>query len=163
LIWNFCYAKDKNVPNEMRGEPGVGSMWTWTGMCADTKLVFAWQLGSRDSANAYRFMASVSDRLANRVQLTRTVTRHICKPSRKPFGADIDYGMLVKLYGGETGGRASLQERREGLPSDRPLVARMPVVHEVPLAGARYGPIALQGAGVRRSSSFQRCRSACPH
>ena len=23
-IWCFCYAKDKNLPDEMRGEPGVG-------------------------------------------------------------------------------------------------------------------------------------------
>jgi hypothetical protein len=35
-VWCFCYAKDKNVPDGMRGEPGVGSMWTWTALCADT-------------------------------------------------------------------------------------------------------------------------------
>lgn len=28
-IWPFCYAKDKNVPEEMRNQPGVGSVWTW--------------------------------------------------------------------------------------------------------------------------------------
>ena len=31
-IWAFCYAKDKNIPDEMRGEPGVGSVWTWTAL-----------------------------------------------------------------------------------------------------------------------------------
>ena len=25
-IWAFCYAKDKNLPDAMRGEPGVGSV-----------------------------------------------------------------------------------------------------------------------------------------
>ncbi len=29
-VWCFCYAKDKNLPDDMRGMPGVGSMWTWT-------------------------------------------------------------------------------------------------------------------------------------
>lgn len=45
-IWNFCYAKDKNLPDAMRGEPGVGSIWTWTALCADTKLMVSWQLGA---------------------------------------------------------------------------------------------------------------------
>ena len=43
-IWCFCYAKDKNLPDEMRGQPGVGSMWTWTALDADTKLMIAWKL-----------------------------------------------------------------------------------------------------------------------
>src|ERR1700738_3340248 len=29
-VWCFCYAKDKNLHDSMKGEPGVGSMWTWT-------------------------------------------------------------------------------------------------------------------------------------
>lgn len=98
-IWNFCYAKDKNVPDEMRGEPGVGSMWTWTGMCADTKLIFTWQLGARDTANAYRFMASMSERLAGRFQLTTDGNNQYLPAVEHYFGANIDYAMLVKLYG----------------------------------------------------------------
>src|SRR5687768_8820195 len=38
-IWNFCYAKDKNLPDTMRNMQGVGSMWTWTALCAETKLI----------------------------------------------------------------------------------------------------------------------------
>jgi len=40
----------------MRGEPGIGSMWTWTAIDADTKLIISWQLGARDVANAHAFM-----------------------------------------------------------------------------------------------------------
>jgi hypothetical protein len=29
--WCFCYAKDRYLPDEMRGQPGVGSVWTWDG------------------------------------------------------------------------------------------------------------------------------------
>jgi len=46
-IWCFCYAKDKNLPDDMRGEPGVGSIWTWTALDADSKLMISWQLGAR--------------------------------------------------------------------------------------------------------------------
>ena len=38
-IWEFCYAKEKNVPAEHKGEFGYGDVWTWTGIDADTKLV----------------------------------------------------------------------------------------------------------------------------
>ncbi len=69
-IWNFCYCKDKNLPDEMRGEPGVGSMWTWTALCTETKLIVSWRLGARDSANANVFMGDVAARVRNRFQLT---------------------------------------------------------------------------------------------
>ncbi len=42
-VWAFCYAKDKNLPDELRGQPGVGSIWTWTALRADTKLILSWQ------------------------------------------------------------------------------------------------------------------------
>ena len=38
-IWSFCYAKEKNVPNDLRGKFGFGDVWTWTALCADTKLI----------------------------------------------------------------------------------------------------------------------------
>ena len=37
-IWSFCYAKAKNVPDEKKGQFGYGDVWTWTAICADTKL-----------------------------------------------------------------------------------------------------------------------------
>ena len=69
-IWAFCYAKDKNLPDHMKGMPGVGSVWTWTALCADTKLMVSWRLGSRDAANAHHFLLDIAERMAHRVQLT---------------------------------------------------------------------------------------------
>lgn len=28
-IWQFCYAKEKNVPAEKKGQFGYGDVWTW--------------------------------------------------------------------------------------------------------------------------------------
>jgi hypothetical protein len=28
-MWAFCYAKEKNVPAEKRGQFGYGDVWTW--------------------------------------------------------------------------------------------------------------------------------------
>lgn len=47
-IWSFCYAKEKNVPERMKDDPGVGSVWTWTAIDADTKLIVSHLIGSRD-------------------------------------------------------------------------------------------------------------------
>jgi IS1 family transposase len=101
-IWCFCYGKDKNLPDEMRGQPGIGSMWTWTAIDADSKLIVSWRLGARDAANAHRFMSDVSERLANRMQLTTDGNRVYLDAVDTYFG-EIDYAMLVKHYGRETG------------------------------------------------------------
>lgn len=101
-IWNFCYAKDKNLPDEMRGMPGVGSMWTWTAMCADTKLIVSWKLGARDAANAWALIADLKDRLANRVQMTTDGNRTYVDAVDNYFGVNIDYAQLVKQYGQDT-------------------------------------------------------------
>lgn len=101
-IWNFCYAKEKNVPDKMKGLPGVGSMWTWTAMDAQTKLIFSWKLGARDAVTGGEFMRDVASRLAHRVQLTTDGLKVYLTAVEDAFGGDIDYAQLVKLYGEET-------------------------------------------------------------
>ena len=98
-IWNFCYAKDKNLPDKMRGTPGVGSMWTWTALCDTTKLIVSWRIGARDAENAQLFMADVASRLANRVQLTTDGNMTYLEAIESNFGSEIDFAQLVKLYG----------------------------------------------------------------
>lgn len=72
-IWSFCYAKEKNVPEEYKGQFGFGDVRTWTALCADTKLVPCWLIGGRNATYASKFMSDLASRLANRVQLnTRT-------------------------------------------------------------------------------------------
>jgi IS1 family transposase len=98
-IWSFVYAKQKNVPQEMRGKFGVGDVWTWTALCADTKLVPSWYVGTRDADAAYRFMSDLASRLANRVQLTTDGHHAYLSAVDMAFARDIDYAMLVKHYG----------------------------------------------------------------
>src|SRR6267142_1959056 len=62
-IWSFCYAKDKNVPVDKRGQFGFGDVWTWVALCADTKLVVTWAIGTRGAGTAYEFMHDLARRL----------------------------------------------------------------------------------------------------
>jgi len=98
-IWSFCYAKDKNVPEEKRGQFGYGDVWTWTAICADSKLIPCWRVGRRNAWDAQNFMYDLASRLANRVQLTTDGHKVYLLAVDLAFGIDIDYAMLVKLYG----------------------------------------------------------------
>jgi len=100
-IWSFCYAKQKNVPEEKQGRFGYGDVWTWTAIDADTKLVPSWLVGLRDAGHAFKFMRDLRTKLANRVQLTTDGHRAYLTAVEDTFGADVDYAMLVKLYGHE--------------------------------------------------------------
>jgi IS1 family transposase len=100
-IWQFCYAKEKNVPEELRGKFGYGDVWTWTAICADTKLVPCWLVGGRSAGYANRFISDLASRLASRVQLTTDGLRVYLDAVEQAFGMDVDYAMLVKLYGND--------------------------------------------------------------
>lgn len=100
-IWSFVYSKDKNVPEEHAGELGYGDVWTFTALDADTKLVPCWLAGWRDASYAYQFMSDLKSRLANRVQLTTDGHKVYLWAIEDAFGSEVDYAMLVKLYGPE--------------------------------------------------------------
>jgi IS1 family transposase len=97
-IWAFCYSKQKNVPEEHRGEYGYGDVWTWTAICADTKLVPSWLVGERTAEDAEVFIRDLASRLANRVQLTTDGLRLYVRAVESAFHGDIDYAQLHKIY-----------------------------------------------------------------
>jgi len=103
-IWSFCYAKDKNVPKEKQGQFGYGDVWTWTALCADSKLVPCWLVGRRDAGTAKDFMRNLAARLSHRVQLTTDGHKPYLAAVRGAFGMDVDFATLIKLYGPEPEG-----------------------------------------------------------
>ncbi|MCZ8546918.1 IS1 family transposase [Mesorhizobium qingshengii] len=110
-IWSFTAAKQKNVAAMKNSVDGAGDTWTWTALDSDSKLIISWLVGGRDGEYALAFMDDVKERLANRVQLTTDGHKAYLNAVEEAFGADIDYAMLVKMYG-EPEGKAVPQERR---------------------------------------------------
>jgi IS1 family transposase len=98
-IWSFCYAKEKNVPESKRGQFGYGDVWTFTAICADTKLVPSWLLGRRDLPTATIFMKDLAARLKNKVQLTTDGHKMYLDAVEKAFGDSVDFSQLIKIYG----------------------------------------------------------------
>ena len=100
-IWSFVGAKQRNVPADQQGEFGIGDVWTWTAIDADTKLVAAWMIGNRDGDAAKVFIADLAARLKNRIQLSTDGHRMYLEAVHSGFDVPVDYGMLVKHYSGE--------------------------------------------------------------
>jgi IS1 family transposase len=97
-IWSFVYAKNANVKTAKAAPETAGDVWTWTAICADTKLIVSWLLGARDTDAALTFVHDLESRLANRVQLTSDGHAPYLAAVDAAFGGDVDYAMLIKHY-----------------------------------------------------------------
>jgi len=98
-IWSFVEMKAKNVPKERRGEYGIGDVWTWKAIDADSKLVPSWFVGNRDAEHARTFLADLASRMAGRIQLTSDALPAYRDAVHDTFLDEIDYAQLVKMYG----------------------------------------------------------------
>jgi len=108
-IWSFVGANEKNATAEQK-EAGMGDVWTWTAIDADSKLIVSWFVGERDAVAANYFMYDVSSRLANRVQLTTDGHHAYLDAVDNASQLPVDFAQLVKIYGAPTG--ATQTERK---------------------------------------------------
>ncbi len=102
-IWSFVGCKQRSW---QEGKQGDGDCWTWVALDADTKLVVSYLVGLRDSGYAVEFIRDVASRIENRVQLTTDGLRLYVEAVEDAFGGNIDYAMLIKLYGKDKAGEA---------------------------------------------------------
>ena len=100
-IWQFVYAKEKNVQSAKSAPEGAGNTWTWIALDADSKLIVSWLMGDRDGRTAYEFMMDVADRVDNSMvpQITSDGLALYVGAVEDAFGADVHYAQLVKVYG----------------------------------------------------------------
>lgn len=103
-IWAFCFAKAKNVPEDKKGTFGYGDVWTFTAICADTKLIPSYMVGPRDGGTATEFCQDLAGRLAGRAQITSDGLKLYEGAMADAFGGDVDFAMLQKIYAASPGG-----------------------------------------------------------
>ena len=119
-IWSFVAAKAKNVNFMENTVVGAGTVWAYLAMCADTKLIFAYQLGDRRVYDATKFMRPVSNKLARNVHgefevrptvITDGLPAYV-EAGSIAFGEDANRAMLIKQY-------SDLDDSGEPRPSSR--------------------------------------------
>ncbi len=97
-IWGFVGKKEEHL---REGDSGLGSVWTFCAIDAETKLVPAFRVGDRNAATANAFVADVASRMKNRVQISTDGLKAYVDAVEKAFGNDVDYAQIVKVYGQE--------------------------------------------------------------
>lgn len=96
-IWSFVGMKQANVPMELKGTPGIGDVWTWTAIDADTKLVASYLVADRSRHAAHLFIRDLADRLVNRPQVT-TDGYKVYLDAVAGFKGEVDYAVVTKIY-----------------------------------------------------------------
>jgi IS1 family transposase len=106
-IWAYCYAKQKNVPEEFKGTPGYGDVWTFTSLCADTKLVPSWLVGERTADDAEVFLTDLASRVSGRIQLSTDGHRIYEGTVGPSFANEVDWAQIQKTFAGGEAGKYS--------------------------------------------------------
>lgn len=122
-IWGYVAKKQRNVKVGREGDPlEVGDAWTFVAIDADTKLIPSFRTGKRTAAHAQAFIADLSKRLRNRIQLSSDGLSLYPESVEQAFGCAVDYAQIIKTYDEEpsTKGRYS--------PARVTSVERFPIV-----------------------------------
>lgn len=97
-IWGFIAKKKRNVK---LGEIDVGDVWTFIAIDARSKAVPCFKVGQRDLQTTSEFVYDLSNRLANRVQISSDCLRFYADAIEFSFVGNVDYGQIVKTYASE--------------------------------------------------------------
>jgi IS1 family transposase len=116
-IWAFVAAKERNVPEQHKGEFGWGDVWTWVAIDQDSRLIVTWLVGGRDEWAAHEFISDLASRLGERrVQLTTAGHRPYIAAIESEFGSRADYAMLLKQYGKDGNESSEVHQARKYSP-----------------------------------------------
>ena len=96
-IWGFVGKKDKAM-KETDDPNRLGSVWTFCAIDSDSKIVPSFKVGRRDSQTTNAFIDDLASRLNNRIQLASDGFAPYVDAVEQAWGADVDYGQIVKSY-----------------------------------------------------------------
>lgn len=99
-VWSFVGKKQRHVSlNDDLNK--VGDFYTFIALDSETKLIPAYKVGKRDLPTAQAFISDLASRLSNRIQLSSDKLKAYVEAVETVFGADVDYGQIVKSYEAE--------------------------------------------------------------
>jgi len=102
-VWSFVGCKEKAKKKALGQHPG--DVWTWTVICAETKLIPAWRVGDRGARTAMDFCHDLAKRFNGELQITSD--GHPAYRMAVGSAFDLDrthYAQLIKIYGKDEDG-----------------------------------------------------------
>ena len=100
-IWGFIGKKNARASAHERHQ-GFGDVWTFLAIDPETKLIPSFVVGKRTRYYTVEFMRDLASRLNNRIQLSSDAMASYPDAVEMAFGAEIDYGQIVKEYAAPT-------------------------------------------------------------
>lgn len=94
-MWSFVGCREKNKDRAKGKHPG--EVWIWTAICADTKLIPSWHVGTRDFRAARAFCRDLASRVKPGVQITSDGL-HAYRTAIGSTFKEVHYAQLVKIY-----------------------------------------------------------------
>ena len=102
-IWGFVEMKQKTANNNGLGdEEKKGSVYTFTAIEANSKLIVAWHLGKRTEHHTYLFLEKIYHAVKDattRFQMSTDAFKGYDHSVNEVLGAIADYGQIIKIYG----------------------------------------------------------------
>jgi transposase-like protein len=125
-LWCFTGKKEQNCTFEEKNNGHhVGDTWIFLVTDAESKLVPSFVVSpDRGLPAAQQLMTDLASRLAIRPQITSDGLRAYIWGVERAFGADVDYGMLIKSYA-ERDGRLKLTGAQPRPISGRPELSQI--------------------------------------
>lgn len=97
-VWSYTYCKNKNVKKAKAAPEIAGDVWTWTGICSDSKLIISFMVWDRSATSADYLMRDLRSRIVGRAQITSDGFNAYPEAVQAAFGEGVDYAQLVKVY-----------------------------------------------------------------
>jgi IS1 family transposase len=96
-LWGFIAKKQANtLPEDYK--QGLGDVYTYVALDADTKLVPAYLVGKRNEMDTVAFLEDLKGRMASRIELSSDGWRAYAGAVDAVFGCEVDYGQNVKVF-----------------------------------------------------------------
>ena len=111
-VWGFIGMKQKTAKLTRAGAD-MGDVWTWIALDPETKLVPTFAVGDRNQYMANCFIEDLASRLSHRIQITSDALKAYQGAIERAFGADVDYGSIIKTFG-----HTELTEQRRYSPPE---------------------------------------------
>lgn len=99
-IWTFVHTKQGHLPVGASDEHG--DAYTFVGIDRDSKYVASYLVGKRTWRCTTEFCFDLRKRIVGRPQISSDAFSAYTDALERAFGADMDYGQVVKTYAGST-------------------------------------------------------------
>jgi IS1 family transposase len=97
-VWSYIHTKEDHLAPEKRGTLHKGDSYTWIAIDPVSKFVPGWHVGKRTTADAQLFIQDLSERMANRIQITSDGFKAYEPAIAEAFGTEVDYAQLHNVF-----------------------------------------------------------------